>query len=79
MKRAVAEKVGDIIFRGVPGPRAHGDSIVFSVGYGTLVCEIFKGLRVVGCVKVFVILSVGAFNLTVVPRCIRADQLVFYP
>ncbi len=47
--------------------------------YSELVFKIFKGIKLVGCVKVFVILSVGAFNLAVVSRRIRADQLVFYP
>ena len=71
--------MGDIVFRGMPIQRSHGESIILSVVYGKLIFEIIKGIEFVGCVKVFVILSVGTFNLAVMPRRIRADQLVPYP
>ena len=44
----------------------------------TLSFEIFKRIETVRSVEIFVILSVGTFNLAIVSRSVRVNKLVPY-
>ena len=69
----------DVIGRREPVKRTHGKVIVFSAVNSKLLFKVVKRIKSVSGIKIFVIFSVAAFNLAVVPRRVWLDQLVPYP
>ena len=43
---------------------------------GELLCKVIQRVEVMARIEALVILTVAALDFAVVPRCIRADQLV---
>ena len=63
-------------FRGEPIKRKHRKVIVTAVMHRKLSFEIVKRIEFVSRIKVFVVFAMGTFDLAVVPRCKRTNQLV---
>ena len=69
----------DVIGRREPVKRTHGKVIVFSAVNSELLFKVVKRIKSVSGIKIFVIFSVAALDLAVVPRRVWLDQLVTYP
>lgn len=63
----------DIVGRRFPIKRAHREIIIFSVSIRKLLFKIIKRIKFMCSVKIFIDLSVAAFNFTVVSRSIRTN------
>lgn len=68
----------NILGRGFPIKRAHGEIIVFSAVNSKLLFKVVKRKNVSG-IKIFIVFAVRALGLAVVPRRVGADELVPYP
>ena len=68
----------NILGRGFPIKRAHGEIIVFSAVNSKLLFKVVKRKTVSG-IKIFIVFAVRALGLAVVPRRVGADELVPYP
>lgn len=63
-------------FGGVPVERSHGEIVILSLSDSQLLLKISKGIKGVAGIEFLVVLSMAAFNFTVVPRGIRPNQLM---
>lgn len=63
-------------FRRASVERTHREIIVFSIPDSKLFLEGFKGEKLVVSVEILVILTMAAFDLAVVPWCVRLNELV---
>lgn len=58
----------NILGRGFPIKRAHGEIIVFSAVNSKLLFKVIKRVECVGSIEVFVVFTVRALDLAVVSR-----------
>lgn len=68
----------NILGRGFPIKRAHGEIIVFSAVNSKLLFKVVKRKNVSG-IKIFIVFAVRALGLAVVPRRVGADELGAVP
>ncbi len=60
----------------VPIERTHGKIVVCAFPNSKLLFEVIKRIELVASIEVFVIFPVAPFNLAIVPRRIRLNELV---
>ena len=59
-----------------PAEGPHGGVVGSAVVDGKLLCEVIQGIEGVARVEAFLILTMAALHLAVVPRRVRTDQLM---
>ena len=64
------------LFRRLPFKWPHRKSIVFSRVKSKLIFKILKGIEFMSSIEIFIVFSVRPFDLTVMPGCKGANQLV---
>jgi len=67
---------GEDLFRRKPIERTHGKIVIVSIPNSKLFLEVFKGEELVVSIEILVILTVAAFDLSVVPWRVRLNKLV---
>ena len=74
----IRKRKEDLLGR-APVEGTHGEVVVFVLPYRKLFLEVLEGIELVRGVKVFVVLPVAAFDLSVMPWRKDLDELVLYP
>ena len=64
------------VFRGDPVERTDGEIVVLSLSSGELGLEVGERIELVGSIEFFVVLSVTALHLAIVPGSIRTNGFV---
>ena len=59
-----------------PAEGSHGRVVRAAVVDGKLLCKVLERIERAARVEAFLILTVAALDLTVVPRCVRANEFV---
>ena len=60
----------------VPVERPHGEIVILPLPDSQLLLKICEGIKGVTGIEFLIVLSMAAFNFTVVPRGIRLNQLM---
>lgn len=67
------------VFRREPVKRAHGEIVVLTLTKSKLPFEVIKGIKFMGSIKFFVVLSVTAFHFSIVSWSEWTNQLMLNP